>query len=652
MYANTSKRKFLNFTLLIGSLAACIILTAFVRSSVNGEYISTGWLGNSTRIAWNSVVFRIRESDQSGFLADIRSFFGASSGSGVASASDTTAQDIPVLLYHGITNTPGRYNMTQERFFEEMKALKNDGWRTITLQQFEDFMNGKQAPTGKVFLLTFDDGRTDSYVGADPVLQALGFTAVMFTPTTDTIDSPTASFKTYYLNTATLKAMVASGRWEIGSHAIQKTPKPTGGYIPIAADGSTGYFLSNKMWLADQNRLETDDEYKARVTDELVNSKKKLEDTLGVSVSAFAYPFSDYGQASTNNLANARSVIQSILEQNYTVAFQQTSPKDNNFSSNYPGLDPMHLRRIEPAADSVPQDLIQKLDAAMTKNLPFQDNFNHPAELLYNWGAVQASANYLRLQALPDSNGVLTFIDGTHAWTDYAYTVSGRWEAGNDLSLIARYKSDGNYVSCDFRDGKARIIENINSQPTLLTEQDNGVILPKSNLALAMAVSGSSVKCYEGSRLVASIGNLDKSLEQGGVAMSVWSPTPNNASATIVSLNAAPAAGAADLLDQLPVYGVKISTPAPTPPQSLFRRILSTPAPTPTPSPSDLPFYSPPPSTPSPSVTPSPIPSPSPSDTPPRHRSPSPSPSISPGPTPTSTPKTTSSPTPRHGKNH
>src|SRR6185503_3845275 len=117
-----------------------------------------------------------------------------------AAASDSgSAGSVPVLIYHG-TPPEGNDNppLPQSVFIDQMRALKADGWQTITLQQFTDFMKKGAPVPPKSFLLTFDDGRKESFYPVDPVLKELGYNAVMFTITGFSLPDNGSKSSTFY----------------------------------------------------------------------------------------------------------------------------------------------------------------------------------------------------------------------------------------------------------------------------------------------------------------------------------------------------------------------------------------------------------------------------------------------------------------------
>ncbi len=240
---------------MIVALAVLLLFTFSVRKNIPADYFSVNGVVNAVSLELSSLTNRIDFAVRDRGLSPAAALEAFNVTPSKQVLTFGSAHDVPVLLYHGIVEHPDRFSMTPETFKDQMFALKRAGYHTVSIDDFHQFMQGNKTLPDKSFLLTFDDGREDSYYGADPVLHALGFSAVMFVATADSLETPDSP-KSYYLHTPLLHLMVESGRWEIGSHAIQQ-PFGPGGFIPIASNPTTlGNFLSNKMWLASENRLE------------------------------------------------------------------------------------------------------------------------------------------------------------------------------------------------------------------------------------------------------------------------------------------------------------------------------------------------------------------------------------------------------------
>jgi peptidoglycan/xylan/chitin deacetylase (PgdA/CDA1 family) len=90
-------------------------------------------------------------------------------------------QIVPILTYHNLAeHAKGRLVLAASSFREQMRYLKTNGYRVVSLADFIEFTRlGRQLPQRAV-VLTFDDGYRAFKDYAYPVLKELGFTATLF----------------------------------------------------------------------------------------------------------------------------------------------------------------------------------------------------------------------------------------------------------------------------------------------------------------------------------------------------------------------------------------------------------------------------------------------------------------------------------------
>lgn len=137
--------------------------------------------------------------------------------------------DIPVLMFHHVG--PER-DITPAGFRALMQRLADEGYATLSLTQLADILSGVQPVPPKAVALTFDDGYLDNWLYAEPTLRDFGFRAAVFVVTERVEDAPpnprgvadalppsaSEREKGQFLSWAELRAMAASGRWDVGSH--------------------------------------------------------------------------------------------------------------------------------------------------------------------------------------------------------------------------------------------------------------------------------------------------------------------------------------------------------------------------------------------------------------------------------------------------
>ncbi|HYB44823.1 MAG TPA: polysaccharide deacetylase family protein [Candidatus Methylomirabilis sp.] len=90
-------------------------------------------------------------------------------------------QIVPILCYHNLgVESKGRLLLAVSKFEEQMRYLKANGYRVISLADFVEFSHLNRQLPQKSVVLTFDDGYKSFKTYAYPILKELGFTATLF----------------------------------------------------------------------------------------------------------------------------------------------------------------------------------------------------------------------------------------------------------------------------------------------------------------------------------------------------------------------------------------------------------------------------------------------------------------------------------------
>lgn len=252
-----------------------------------------------------------------------------------------TPGEIPVLLWHGISNERDGYSVSQAEFARQLATLEHLGFESITVDQWADFREGRtEGLPAKPILLTFDDGRLDSYRGADRVLQRYGMRAAMFA-----ITGQIEAGDPEYLTWAELHEMAASGRWDIEPHAHQGHQKLT-----VAPDGTQAPFYAARKYTRSEG-METLQEWEARVATDLFAVSERFEDQ-GLTPRVFAVPFGDYGQRDGND-PRIPELLTSLLTRQFGSYFIQTPESDPGFTVPGTGAAQRYVMRTESSPDQL-----------------------------------------------------------------------------------------------------------------------------------------------------------------------------------------------------------------------------------------------------------------------------------------------------------
>jgi peptidoglycan/xylan/chitin deacetylase (PgdA/CDA1 family) len=210
-------------------------------------------------------------------------------------------RQIPVLCFHGIgTPSPvpasvGNYNTTLGNFTAEMAYLHQQGYATITPQQYANWLDGiKQLLPAKPILLTFD-GPFVSDTQATPVLEKYGFSAVVFVIT----GYANGDYGSIYAGWSTIQAMASEG-WMIQLHAGECGHA----FLPYAPASCLAGLHRSLMTAADYQYYvwpfgQSDAQYKARVTNDITTGEAAIQAHLnfpaGWQSTVFAAPFGAWG---------------------------------------------------------------------------------------------------------------------------------------------------------------------------------------------------------------------------------------------------------------------------------------------------------------------------------------------------------------------
>ncbi|KMY28335.1 polysaccharide deacetylase [Lysinibacillus xylanilyticus] len=122
------------------------------------------------------------------------------------------------LSYFGVSRGESPKYVSKENLKKQLALLESQGYQTITQQDILDFYQKNKPLPEKALFLSFEDGRTDSSIFAQNIMEDLNYKATMFTYANkmDTRDNK-------FLKPKDLLLMEKSGYWELGSNGYRLT---------------------------------------------------------------------------------------------------------------------------------------------------------------------------------------------------------------------------------------------------------------------------------------------------------------------------------------------------------------------------------------------------------------------------------------------
>ena len=270
---------------------------------------------------------------------------------------------VMALAYHGIgsaSDGEGGFVVSPKRFGEHLATLRAAGMNTVTAAEVAAAFTGGPALPPNAVLLSFDDGRADAMMFADPLLKEAGMAATMFV-----IAGAASEPGIYYASWDKIEGYARSGRWDIQSHTSESHRDHDSegeGSLPKLTSLAPG---------------ETLDDYRARVRADLADASAAIEKHIGRRPVAFAYPFGAYGADRSNDPAII-DVVREEVGREHALAFQQDDQETVPLST--PDQDLLRLRRLE-VQNWSGLELLQRIDRAGRPGQVIGDGAPSPAEL-------------------------------------------------------------------------------------------------------------------------------------------------------------------------------------------------------------------------------------------------------------------------------
>jgi peptidoglycan-N-acetylglucosamine deacetylase len=258
----------------------------------------------------------------------------ATRATATAAFSRLPVDGVPVIVYHGVgragsEDPSGRYVVSRAHFAEQMRALQAAGFHAVNVEDVARYVRSgdRSLLPAKPVLITFDDGRTDAMLQADPVLRDTGMRATMFV-----IGADAASASPFYVNWHGLQGYVSTGRWQLENHTydLHKAVDDVKGLVPISE-------------LVRVRVGETPRAFERRIAADLDHEQQDVASHVGSAPIAFSYPFGDWGQHPRTPWVAA--ALRHVLASRFRVAFDQDRQAGWRFAM--PGDDPLHLHRLQ-----------------------------------------------------------------------------------------------------------------------------------------------------------------------------------------------------------------------------------------------------------------------------------------------------------------
>lgn len=221
--------------------------------------------------------------------------------------------NIPVLMYHHFTTKEAELSSIRilpSEFEKQLQYLKKQGFETVTDQDVISYIEGKRSLPKQPVLITIDDGYESNYTYAYPIIKKLKMKATVYvvgSAIRDNNDSPYPPNELPKLSWEQAQEMYNSGLIEIQSHSYDMHRKG------LVEGGGEAALITKPVYINEE--LETIDQYKIRVKNDLLTNKNLIEEKIGNQVVGFAYPFGEHSEIAESLLIETGHQLTLTIEQ-------------------------------------------------------------------------------------------------------------------------------------------------------------------------------------------------------------------------------------------------------------------------------------------------------------------------------------------------
>lgn len=185
---------------------------------------------------------------------------------------------LSVIMYHSVLqnqSSANEYTVTAAQLESDLQYLKNNGYKTIVIDDLLKYVYGGQRLPEKPVMLTFDDGQLNNLKYAVPLLQKYKMKAVFsvvgaFVERAEREMDPSPAYA--YMTWEDVRAAADSGVVEIQNHSYNlHGGKARMGFTKHAGETQAAFLDS--------------------LTADVLKMQRMLYDNTGITSSSFTYPY-------------------------------------------------------------------------------------------------------------------------------------------------------------------------------------------------------------------------------------------------------------------------------------------------------------------------------------------------------------------------
>ncbi|MEC0088965.1 polysaccharide deacetylase family protein [Paenibacillus macquariensis] len=305
----------------------------------------------------------------------------------------TNHEGFIALSYFGVDRTGTPKLVAKKQLDQQLKALYDQGYSTISQQDVMDYYQLGKALPDKALFLSFEDGRNDSSLFAQPLLEKYNFKATFLSYANKVGNSDRK-----FLQPKDMLKMMRTGYWELGSNGYRLTYinvfDKEGRYIGVKDENqlrnkeNVEYYNHYLMdFIRDENMipLENRDEMTSRINMDYQQMNDIYMDTLGFVPNVYMIMHANTLYEGMNRLVSDVNDVN--IQRIFNMHFNR---EGNMYNDNQQNL--FDLTRVQPEPYWYTNHLLMKVEKDTQQRVQYIHGDDKRAE---QWKQISGAAEYI-----------------------------------------------------------------------------------------------------------------------------------------------------------------------------------------------------------------------------------------------------------------
>lgn len=349
------------------------------------------------------------------------------------------------LSYFGVDRAKQNNLINADRLDEHLSALNALGYQTISQQDIIDYYeHGKKLPEKALFLM-FEDGRKDTAIFAQKVMEEYNYQATLFNYAQNlSINDPK------FLSADELKNLEETNYWELGSNgnrlAFINVFDRYGNFfdalntyefqaVSSYLDGNYNHYLMD--YIRDESGIpkESLNQMQTRIAQEYQSMTETYLDSFGEVPLAYVLMHANTGQFGTNDKVSIEN--EQWIKDTYSMNFNREGDSLNQLDDSI-----YDLTRMQPQAHWYTNHLLMRIQDDTQSEVEFvSGDLDKKADWTTLEGASEFNDDQIILTSAPAEQGLMTLNRHTEL-KDYSLSVMLEGNQLGEQSLLLRYDEE------------------------------------------------------------------------------------------------------------------------------------------------------------------------------------------------------------------